>query len=64
MALLIMPPLGVKAIVLLLRAPEPLNQLPGVPLDARTANSSPLIALTTSLVIKFHNVTVVDKGFS
>ena len=39
------PPLGVEAVARLLRAPEPLNLPPRAPLDARTANSSPLIVV-------------------
>ena len=40
-----MPPLGVEAVAGLLRALKPLDPLPRVPLDARTADSSYLIAV-------------------
>ena len=43
--LLVMPPLGVEAGARLLRAPEPLDLSLRAPLDARTANSSPLIVV-------------------
>ena len=51
-ALLVMPPLGVKAVVQLLRAPKPLNPPRRVPLDALTANSSLLIVLGASALAR------------
>ena len=45
MALLVIPPLGVEAVTRLLRASKPLDLPLRALLDARTADSSPLIVL-------------------